>query len=125
MTALSNFPNHEVTNVTIDRTATDDALLAAIAAGNRAAVGILYARHADSLRTAAVAALPKHDEPSADDIVQEVFLALLEGRAGAFQPARGKVLAWLKGIARREALALHAPPPTEKPVKTLKKGRAS
>lgn len=122
MTALSNLPI--ITATRIDRTATDDALLAAIATGNRAAVGILYARHADTLRTVAVAALPKHDEPSADDIVHEVFLALLEGRAGAFQPARGKALAWLRGIARREALALHTPPPTEKPA-TSKKGRAS
>ena len=92
-------------------TASDDALLAAIAAGDRAAVGLLYTRHADALRAAAVSALPAHEEPFADDIVQNVFLSLLEGRAGAFQPARGKALAWLKGIARREA-AVHSPPPT-------------
>ena len=100
------------TSPRIDSTTSDDALLLAISTGHRPALGILYARHADALRAAAVAALPKHDAPSADDIVQEVFVALLEGRAGAFQPARGKALAWLKGIARREAAALHAPPPT-------------
>ncbi len=105
----------------LDRTTPDDALLAAIAAGNRAALGLLYARHADTLRATAVAALPKTDAPSADDIVQEVFLALLENRTGPFQPARGKALAWLKGIARREAAALHTPPPVPS---LVQKGRA-
>jgi DNA-directed RNA polymerase specialized sigma24 family protein len=107
----SAFDIHPAAPARLDSTASDDALLAAIAAGNRAALGLLYARHADALRAAAVGALPAHEEPSADDIVQNVFLSLLEGRAGAFQPARGKALAWLKGIARREA-AVHAPPPT-------------
>jgi len=82
-----------------------------VAAGDHAALGLLYTRHADALRAAAVSALPAHEEPSADDIVHNVSLALLEGRAGAFQPARGKALASLKGIARREA-AVHTPPPT-------------
>jgi DNA-directed RNA polymerase specialized sigma24 family protein len=108
MTPSTNTANQTVTR--IDSTSTNDALLGAIAAGNRAALTILYARHAATLRATAAAALPKHDRASADDIVQAVFLALLENRAGAFQPARGRALAWLKGIARREAAALHTPP---------------
>jgi DNA-directed RNA polymerase specialized sigma24 family protein len=107
--------NLALQTVRIDSTSSDDALLAAISTGDRAAVGILYARHAATLRTVAVSALPKHDSPSADDIAQEIFIALLEGRAGAFQPARGKALAWLKGIARREAATLHTPPPMAAP----------
>jgi hypothetical protein len=110
--------------VRLTSTASDDALLAAIASGDRAALGLLYARHADALRAAAVSALPKHDDTSADDAVQQVFLLLLEGRAGAFQPARGKALAWLKGIVRREA-ALLVPPPTVPLVQKKRKRGAS
>jgi DNA-directed RNA polymerase specialized sigma24 family protein len=96
--------------VGIDSTSTDDALLGAVSTGNRAALGIIYRRHADTLRVVATAALPAHDDAFADDIVQEVFLALLDGRAGTFQPAKGKALAWLKGIARREAMGHSSPP---------------
>ena len=95
----------------IDRRTPDDALMTAALAGDRAALGFLYLRHADALRTAAVRALPAHEEPEADDLVQEVFLALLERRTGDFQPARGRALAWLKGIVRRQALARAAPIP--------------
>jgi hypothetical protein len=101
----------------ITATASDDTLLAAIAAGDRTALGILYTRHAETLRAVSAATLPENDDTSADDIVQEVFLALLEGRAGAFQPAKGKALACLKGIARREATR-HASPIAASPPKT-------
>jgi RNA polymerase sigma-70 factor (ECF subfamily) len=114
---LLNATNATATVTLITRTASDDALLAAIAAGNRAALGILYARHADTLRKTAAAALPKTDDTSADDIVQDVFLALADGRASTFQPAKGKALAWLKGIARRE-VTLHTSPFAASPPKT-------
>jgi DNA-directed RNA polymerase specialized sigma24 family protein len=83
----------------IDSTTSDEALVSAIAAGDRAAAGILFTRHHVALREAARAAVGRHDETIADDAVADVFLILIEGRAGSFQPARGRVLPWLKGIA--------------------------
>ena len=83
----------------VDATASDDALLLAIAAGDRAAATLLYKRHAETLRLAALGAIGRHDETIAEDAVADVFVALLEGRAATFHPARGRALAWLKGIA--------------------------
>ena len=100
-----------IPSIVIHAKSTDDVLLAAIAAGDRAAFGILYSRHVDGLRSVAAAALPPHLETDADDIVQNVFVALLDGRAATFQPALGKGLAWLKGMVRREAGAYFVPPP--------------
>jgi RNA polymerase sigma-70 factor (ECF subfamily) len=94
----------KITDARIDSTTSDDALLAAIAAGDRAAVTILFTRHAATLRSAARAVVGNHDETIADDAVSDVFVFLLEGRASTFQPARGRALAWLKGIATSTAL---------------------
>ena len=105
----------------IDSRSSDDALLAAIAEGDRNALGILWARHAKALRAAAAGALPRYDA-AAEDAVQQVFLLLLEGRASAFQPARGRALAWLKGIARREAALLVPPATVPLVVKERKRG---
>jgi DNA-directed RNA polymerase specialized sigma24 family protein len=84
----------------LDSRTSDDALLAAIAAGDRSAVAILYARHAAALRAAAVGAVGRHDETIADDAVADLFVSLLDGRASTFRPALGTPLKWLKGIAR-------------------------
>ena len=89
--------------IRLDAHSSDDALLAAVAVGDRSALGFLYARHARALRAVARAALPRHDGDSAEDVVQHVFLSLLEGAAATFQPARGRALTWLKGMTRREA----------------------
>jgi hypothetical protein len=88
----------------LDSSSSDDALLAAIAAGDRAAPTILYKRHARAIHDAALAVVGKNDPTIADDAVSDVFVILLEGRASAFQPARGRALAWLKGIAASAAL---------------------
>jgi RNA polymerase sigma-70 factor (ECF subfamily) len=93
-----------IPNTRIDSTTSDDALVAAIAAGDRAAVTVLFARHAAALRSAARAVVGSHDETIADDAVSDVFVFLLEGRGATFQPARGRALAWLKGIATSTAL---------------------
>ena len=79
--------------------ASDDALLAAIAAGDHAALTVLYQRHSERLRVAVRAVIGKHDATIAEDAVADVFVALAEGRAATFHPARGRALAWLKGIA--------------------------
>ncbi|HEY2510656.1 MAG TPA: CHAT domain-containing protein [Polyangiaceae bacterium] len=47
--------------------------------------------------------LPRHNRHYAEDVVQRVFISLLEGAAGTFHPARGRALTWLKGMTRREA----------------------
>jgi RNA polymerase sigma-70 factor (ECF subfamily) len=82
---------------------TDDALVAAVARGDRAALGALFARHKKRLRGVAAAVLGKDLRHEAGDVVSDVFLVLLDGRAATFQPARGKVASWLAGIARRLA----------------------
>jgi DNA-directed RNA polymerase specialized sigma24 family protein len=92
------------TEILIDSSASDDELVAAIAAKNVRAVTILFQRHAATLRAAAEAAIGRHDRTIADDAVQDLFMILIEGRAATFQPARGRALAWLKGIAASAAL---------------------
>jgi RNA polymerase sigma factor (sigma-70 family) len=54
----------------------DDALLAAVRAGDRDAYGVLYARHAPSARRYARSLLA--NDPDADDAVGEVFAHLLQ-----------------------------------------------
>jgi DNA-directed RNA polymerase specialized sigma24 family protein len=88
----------------IDSTTSNDALITAVAQGDRTAVGILYTRHQDALRTAIVKELGKRYIDAADDVLHDVFLVLLCGTATAFQPARGQALPWLKGVARRTAI---------------------
>jgi RNA polymerase sigma-70 factor (ECF subfamily) len=81
--------------------ATDEALIAAIARGERQAMARLYARHATrvyrlALRIAGNAA-------TAEDIVSEVFLDVWR-QAGAFA-ARSQVSTWLLAIARNKSLS--------------------
>lgn len=77
----------------------DDDLIARVRAGDRDATGLLYRKHAEPLLKVARAALGK-DAGEADDVVQDVFVTLLE-EATRFSPAPGKVSVWLNGIARR------------------------
>jgi RNA polymerase sigma-70 factor (ECF subfamily) len=79
---------------------TDEDLLAAVAAGDRAAFSALFRRRqADVYRFA----LHMLGEPAAaDDVTQEVFLAVMRD-AGRFEPGRATVAAWLCGIARNHA----------------------
>ena len=77
------------------RTLDDDALVAQLRDGSRAAVGELFRRHAPAIRAVVVARGGRND---ADDVVQETFLVVLNGR---FTPAPGRTLGWLRGIAVR------------------------
>ena len=78
-------------------TATDTELVAAVGAGDRAALAALYERHAAwlHLRLARRCA----DPDLVDDALQDTFVAVWRG-AGRYQ-AEGEVAAWLWGIAVR------------------------
>jgi RNA polymerase sigma-70 factor (ECF subfamily) len=75
----------------------DDELISRISAGDREAFALLYRRYrADVYRFAAhVSGSPA----VADDVVQDVFVAVIEDASG-YRANRSGVLPWLLGIAR-------------------------
>src|SRR4051794_30408208 len=79
----------------------DEELIAAVAAGGREAFAALYRRRRpDGYRFA----LHMTGAPAAaDDVAQEVFLAVIR-EAGRYTPGRSGVVPWLLGIARNHAL---------------------
>ncbi len=79
----------------------DDELIAALAAGDDAALRELFTRHAPWLAARLRAALPP---PDVEDVLQETFLAVWKG-ARAYRP-RGTPRAWLWVIARNQAALL-------------------
>ncbi len=89
--------------------ASDDDLMARVARGDREAFAALYRRRrADVLRFALHVS---GSHALADDIVQDVFLALIED-ADRYEPGRASVRAWLLGIARnllRRAVSCRRP----------------
>jgi RNA polymerase sigma-70 factor (ECF subfamily) len=76
----------------------DDALIAAVAEGDDAALRELFTRHAPWLAARLRAVLPAAD---VEDVLQETFLAVWRGARG-FR-LEGSVGGWLWGIARRQA----------------------
>lgn len=76
----------------------DDELIAAIAAGDDAALRELFGRHAPWLAVRLRSLLPV---PDTEDVLQETFLAVWQGARG-YRPA-GSAGGWLWGIARRQA----------------------
>lgn len=79
----------------------DADLVAAVAAGSEDALAALYDRHAASIHATALRLTG--DRQVAEDIVQEVYLALWN-RADRFDPGRGSLAAWLGTIARNRAV---------------------
>ena len=79
----------------------DDELIAALAAGDDAALRELFTRHAPWLAARLRAALPPSD---VEDALQETFLAVWKG-AGAYRP-RGSPRGWMWVIARNQAALL-------------------
>ena len=84
---------------------TDDshALIARLAAGDRAALRELYDRHSAAL--AAFVSRYTSDRGEIEEIVQDTMLAAWHG-AGRFA-GRSSVRSWLFGIARRRAADIH------------------
>jgi RNA polymerase sigma-70 factor (ECF subfamily) len=81
----------------------DDALLAGMAAGDRAAAARFVRRHA-----AAVTGVAYHvvrDRGIAEDIAQETFLKAWRA-AATYDPRRGSAKAWLLSISRNAAIDL-------------------
>jgi RNA polymerase sigma-70 factor, ECF subfamily len=80
----------------------DDAVLVlAVAAGSEDAFGALYDRHAVGVH--AVALRMTGDRGTAEEVVQETFLALWN-RAEAFDPGVASLGTWLRSIARNRAV---------------------
>jgi RNA polymerase sigma-70 factor, ECF subfamily len=79
----------------------DDELIAAVAAGDDAALREMFTRHAPWLAARLRAALPP---PDVEDVLQETFLAVWRG-ARAYRP-QGTPRAWMWVIARNQAALL-------------------
>src|SRR5215467_26566 len=79
----------------------DDQLIAALAAGDDAALRELFMRHAPWLAARLRAALPP---PDVEDVLQETFLAVWKG-ASRYRP-HGTPQAWMWVIARNQAALL-------------------
>jgi RNA polymerase sigma-70 factor, ECF subfamily len=79
----------------------DEAVLAAVAAGQAEALGALYDRYG---RLAFAVAYRVLDDPTAaEDAVQDAFLAVWR-RAGSYRPERGSVRGWLLAVVRHAAI---------------------
>jgi RNA polymerase sigma-70 factor (ECF subfamily) len=78
----------------------DDALMMAIASGDRHAFTELFRRRRDDVYR--VALLMTGRAQAAEDIAQDVFLALMRD-ARRYEAGRSTVTAWLCGIARNHA----------------------
>jgi RNA polymerase sigma-70 factor (ECF subfamily) len=79
----------------------DEALVGAVAAGDRRAMQALYLRH--NVRVYRFVLRLVADTSLAEDIVSEVFLAVWR-QAGAFK-AKSQVSTWILAIARNKALS--------------------
>jgi RNA polymerase sigma-70 factor (ECF subfamily) len=79
---------------------TDEALVASIAAGNRLAMQLLYARH--NVRVYRFVLGMLHNDAAAEDVVSETFFDVWQ-QAGRFE-GRSKLSTWLMSIARHKAL---------------------
>ena len=80
----------------------DDAeVVLRMAAGSEAALEIIYDRYASAIFAAAYRLTS--DRGTAEEVVQETFLALWN-RAETFDPAAGSLPAWLHTIARNRAI---------------------
>jgi RNA polymerase sigma-70 factor (ECF subfamily) len=89
-----------MTDQPLSEEVTDDRLIARIACRDAAALNTLFRRRrADVYR---VAMLMTGSAASAEDVTQDVFLAVM-GEASRFEPGRASVIAWLCGIARNHA----------------------
>lgn len=81
----------------------DDTLLASLATGDPQAFAQFYDRHAAAAYTVALGLL--HDPHTAQDLVQETFLAIWQHGA-SFDQQRGQARTWVLAIVRHRALDL-------------------
>ncbi|MCW5549913.1 MAG: sigma-70 family RNA polymerase sigma factor [Opitutaceae bacterium] len=79
----------------------DARLMRRIAEGDREAFGALYDRFSRPLYATALRIL--NDASEAEDLLQDVFLALWE-KAGDFEPGRGTAFSWAVTFTRNRAI---------------------
>jgi RNA polymerase sigma-70 factor, ECF subfamily len=84
-------------------TSADAALMRAVQAGERSALGELYGRFASRAYRTAFSVC--HDRECAQDAVQDAFVSMWSSRY-TYQPARGSVLGWAMSIVRHRAIYL-------------------
>lgn len=75
--------------------------MAQVAAGDGAALGMLYDRYSTSVYSLALRILS--DRQLAEELVQETFLRVWR-QAASYQAMRGALAAWILGIARNLAI---------------------
>jgi RNA polymerase sigma-70 factor (ECF subfamily) len=84
--------------------ADDDAtLVAALADGDPRALELVYDRYSRGVYALALRLLG--DGPAAEEVVQETFIKLWR-QPGAYQPSRGRLFAWLLGVAHHHSVDL-------------------
>jgi RNA polymerase sigma-70 factor (ECF subfamily) len=86
---------------TIQKTASDEDLIRAIAGGDRLAMTLLYTRH--SIRVFRFALRLLTEDSAAEDLVNEVFLDVWR-KAGSFA-GHSEVSTWILAIARNKAMS--------------------
>jgi RNA polymerase sigma-70 factor (ECF subfamily) len=79
----------------------DSALVASVARGSARALEHLYERYSRGVYSLALRLLG--DTAAAEEVVQETFLKLWR-QPKAYQPARGRLLPWLLGVAHHHAV---------------------
>jgi len=79
----------------------DEHLIQAVAAGDEAALGVLYDRYAKAVFS--LAARITHDQGTAEEITQEVFLRLWRN-AATYSAARGRFGSWLLSVTHHLAV---------------------
>jgi len=79
----------------------DTLLVQAIAKGDARALELVYERHSRGVYSMAARVLG--DASAAEEVVQETFLKLWR-QPNAYQPARGRLLPWLLGVAHHHAV---------------------
>ena len=78
-------------------------LVAAVARADSRALELVYERHSRGVYSLALRLLG--DGPAAEEVVQETFLKLWR-QPDAYQPSRGRLFAWLLGVAHHRAVDL-------------------
>lgn len=79
----------------------DEVLAERLASGDVAALEQLYERHSRAVFSLSLKLLSERE--AAEEIVQETFLKLWQ-RPDAYSPDRGRLIAWLLGVAHHRAI---------------------
>jgi RNA polymerase sigma-70 factor, ECF subfamily len=85
----------------VNQAVQDEALIGRLAAGDTAALSLLYDRYAGVVFSLVARIIG--DRQVAEDLLQEVFVRVWQ-RAGTYQGARGKPPTWVLGIAHNLAI---------------------